>query len=282
MTDSCAEQSLTQAEALVGTATGPITHWICVELPGAWPARFKAHTLDLPPALSGLADIARRPQHKLVLIRGRRPTSQEAIRVFVAQPNINEIRSWSVSLTEPHIDWNQRLSDGSGALVTHPLILVCTHGSRDRCCGVLGGATFAALHKIQPEWVWQVSHLGGHRFAPTLLSLPSGELYGRITAELAKPFMAAMEKGDSYDLAYLRGNTRYAPALQAVLAELGQAEAGLVSMDQEDQRTRLELKHAGTLITAVAERIPTGRFACASCVDTEPRPIMTWRVSLES
>ncbi|NJM98679.1 MAG: hypothetical protein HC800_17320 [Phormidesmis sp. RL_2_1] len=29
--------------------------------------------------------------------------------------------------------------------------------------------------------IWQVSHIGGHRFAPTAISLPDGRYYGRLT-----------------------------------------------------------------------------------------------------
>lgn len=68
-------------------------------------------------------------------------------------------------------------------------ILVCTHGARDACCGKFGyrlflemSASAGPLHEIhEPLRVWRSSHLGGHRFAPTLLDLPSGRMYGRMT-----------------------------------------------------------------------------------------------------
>ena len=282
MSESCAVQSLQHAESLVGTATGPVTHWICIELPGAWPARFKANTLALPPALAALGEIGQRPHHKLMLIRGRRPTAHQRVRVYVSQPAVGELRSWDVDLSGPFIDWDDRLKQASGALVTHPLILVCTHGSRDRCCGVLGGATYAALHKLKPDWVWQVSHLGGHRFAPTLLALPSGDLYGRITVDMAPALVSALSKGDLFDPTLLRGNTQYAPAAQAVLAHLGLQSADSITLTEDDEAFHVALTVGGRSVRAVAAKVPTGQKACASCVDVAPRPIKRWQVELET
>ncbi len=67
-------------------------------------------------------------------------------------------------------------------------ILICTHGSHDRCCARYGKPFFHRAAKTvealaQPVRVWQVSHIGCHRFAPTLIDLPSGRYYGRLTLE---------------------------------------------------------------------------------------------------
>ncbi|MFF9667034.1 sucrase ferredoxin, partial [Streptomyces althioticus] len=43
--------------------------------------------------------------------------------------------------------------------------------------------------------VWEVTHLGGHRFAPTMLVLPYGYAYGRLTPESAKDVLAATAAG---------------------------------------------------------------------------------------
>ena len=52
-------------------------------------------------------------------------------------------------------------------------VLVCGHGSRDRCCGSAG--TSLALSALAAGTaVRRTSHTGGHRFAPTGLVLPVG------------------------------------------------------------------------------------------------------------
>ncbi|WP_346016628.1 sucrase ferredoxin [Chroococcidiopsis sp. CCMEE 29] len=63
-------------------------------------------------------------------------------------------------------------------------ILVCTHGSHDKCCAKYGNpfyrqalATVSDLSLSQVR-VWQASHIGGHRFAPTAIDFPEGRYYG--------------------------------------------------------------------------------------------------------
>jgi hypothetical protein len=65
-------------------------------------------------------------------------------------------------------------------------ILVCTHGSQDKCCAKYGNpfyrqakATIADL-SLPNVRVWQSSHFGGHRFAPTMIDFPEARYYGRL------------------------------------------------------------------------------------------------------
>jgi hypothetical protein len=69
----------------------------------------------------------------------------------------------------------------AGALVAAPTpapvrgvtdVLVCTHGSRDACCGSLGTRLFIASNPNVR--LWRTSHTGGHRFAPTAITFPDG------------------------------------------------------------------------------------------------------------
>ena len=57
-------------------------------------------------------------------------------------------------------------------------VLVCTHGTRDTCCGSLGTRLATALPGLGAGVsVWRTSHTGGHRFAPTALLLPEGSAW---------------------------------------------------------------------------------------------------------
>lgn len=74
-------------------------------------------------------------------------------------------------------------ADGVGAEV-----LICGHGSRDRCCGSLGTSLAVPLlgapDLLAPGTrVWRTSHTGGHRFAPTAMVFPSGTGWGYTSAE---------------------------------------------------------------------------------------------------
>ncbi|MGF1518700.1 MAG: sucrase ferredoxin [Nodosilinea sp.] len=68
-------------------------------------------------------------------------------------------------------------------------ILVCTHGSRDRCCSRFGAPIYHQARKLVTELglqntrIWQASHIGGHRMAPTAVTFPDARYYGYLTAE---------------------------------------------------------------------------------------------------
>ncbi len=68
-------------------------------------------------------------------------------------------------------------------------ILVCTHGSHDVCCSRLGYPLYRELRERYAAGsegrlkVWRTSHMGGHRFAPTLMDLPEGYYWGRLGPE---------------------------------------------------------------------------------------------------
>lgn len=98
---------------------------------------------------------------------------------------------------DPVVDglWLHRDADGDGAGrrpartdVPQPVIdvLVCTHGSRDVCCGSGGMRVYRDLVALAVPGVrvWRTSHTGGHRFAPTAVTFPDGRAWASLDAEL--------------------------------------------------------------------------------------------------
>lgn len=99
-------------------------------------------------------------------------------------------------------------------------ILCCTDAKRDACCARFGFATFKALvDAADPAQfnILQSTHLGGCRFAASLIVLPTGQRYGRLAPDEVQAFLAALRAGEVY-LPASRGN----PALDepAQVAEL--------------------------------------------------------------
>ncbi len=74
-------------------------------------------------------------------------------------------------------------------------ILVCTHGRHDKCCARYGAPFYfqsvATISKLDLSNVriWQTSHFGGHRFAPTVIDLPDGRYYGVLDQESFKSIL---------------------------------------------------------------------------------------------
>jgi hypothetical protein len=71
-------------------------------------------------------------------------------------------------------------------------VLVCTHGSRDVCCGGEGMRSYAQLVVLQLPGVhvWRTSHTGGHRFAPTAVTFPDGRAWASIDADVVEGILA--------------------------------------------------------------------------------------------
>jgi hypothetical protein len=96
------------------------------------------------------------------------------------------------------------------------LMLVCTNSRRDVCCALEGRPLAAAL-AADPEstpYVLETSHLGGHRFAPTALLLPTGHAFGRLDPGSAREVLAAAAHGRLAAVDRHRGRTALAQPLQ--------------------------------------------------------------------
>lgn len=95
-------------------------------------------------------------------------------------------------------------------------ILVCTDSRRDPCCAKHGFGTYKALLPlIDPHRfnLVQTTHLGGCRYAASVIVLPARQRYGRLDAQSAPHFLAALEKGEIY-LPLYRGRPDLSPAEQ--------------------------------------------------------------------
>lgn len=111
--------------------------------------------------------------------------------------------------------------------VTEPRYFVCTNGQRDVCCARYGLPIYAGLRERVGARAWQITHLGGHRFAPNVLTLPQAALYGRLSDAALDDFVAQVEAGE-LDFDHLRGRSRLPPAAQAAEALAGRSDLSLV------------------------------------------------------
>jgi hypothetical protein len=112
----------------------------------------------------------------------------------------------------------------------HPLFLVCTHGKHDPCCARHGRPLYQALAElVEQDWVWQVSHLGGDRFAGNLVALPAGLYFGRVTPAAAWPVLEDYLAG-RIRLEHYRGRAAYPFPVQAAERAVRES-AGLTGID---------------------------------------------------
>jgi hypothetical protein len=224
----CADLSRENDESLGATASR-IDHWFLIEYRGLW-ARDALSG-------SGLSDQVKRHLREQVagarhsrLLFIRRPDRRGAPRLvaFAAASRPGET---TITRTEFEAYDDLRGIDLlAGEPAGHPLFLVCTHGKHDPCCARYGRSLYEALRdELDPDWAWQVSHIGGDRFAGNLVCLPEGLYYGRVDRALAgsvlDEHLARRIWMDNY-----RGRSIYSFAVQAAERFLRERN-GLVGID---------------------------------------------------
>ncbi len=114
----------------------------------------------------------------------------------------------------------------AGTQDTRLTIVCCTDSRRDACCARYGFSTYKALVAAADPArfnIVQCTHIGGCRFAASLVVLPQRQRYGRMTAEHAPAFLAALAKGELYLPTYKGRSDRPEPAQVAELAALNWA-----------------------------------------------------------
>ena len=223
MTDElrCAIRTEARGDSPTGTANAARTH-VLVEMALPWPA-----------------DLGERPEHHEAAaaagpgarIHGVVPsddTAGDRVRVVVHTAGAGPFTAYrrsraTVARAELGEAVAALVSDGTPEEGTD--VLVCGHGSRDRCCGSMGTALARQAVGAVPATVWRTGHLGGHRFAPTALVLPSGTTWAWLDDDLLTAIVER-SRPPAELVEHYRGSTAVDdPAAQVVearvLAEVG-------------------------------------------------------------
>lgn len=243
LSGTCSAACRALGEPLAGTAPYAPA-WLAVEQPGPW-GRDALAASRLPPRLAGaLRAQAAATGVRVALVRraGRHPADPNRPRTLLAahtRPGAAWVEQATLTDVAELADADlARLAAGSplglGRRVgppPGPLWLVCTNARRDRCCALRGRPLAAALAgELGADRVWETSHLGGHRFAPTAVLLPAGAVYGQLDLAAALRVDAEVA-GGRLPLAGLRGRAAWPPAAQA--AEVAVREhAGAAGLDE--------------------------------------------------
>lgn len=184
--------------------------------------------------------------------------------------------------------------DQPGRDLSGPLLLVCTDGRHDRCCATYGHAMAEALRaeaerRSSSVQIAESSHLGGHRFAATCLSLPHGHLYGRLEPADAPELITCVEIGSVLRSRY-RGAIGLSEPQQVAAAYVGTHFASvseLVFADpiETDGTLLLELSFrengaARRLDLELTRRAFTGPTSCEEPAGSIPRSRWVLRAAL--
>ncbi|TFV54904.1 sucrase ferredoxin [Mycobacterium sp. PS03-16] len=212
----CSDQSLARDDPMYATASAG-SNWVLLELCGGWgPSAFLQSPGIIDPQLG--RSVVRRIEAagmRIAAIRrpGRRPTTRRW-RWFIAQstPGTEALYAGEVDGPQDYLDLSLDGSDGTP--VTDPVVAICAHGKHDQCCAVRGRSACQAIAADYPDFAWECSHLGGDRFAATMLVLPEGLCYGRVDSADAAGLVRLYLDG-RVDHRFLRGRTSLPHAVQA-------------------------------------------------------------------
>lgn len=217
----CTDVSLALNEPMVGTAVH-VGVWLLLEVNEAWRAQATTDN-DLPPRIQAWLDaqLAAVENGRLQFIKqGPSYLELAELSFYVAVNDETNPVLYEFTLH----DYDELLALDVPAMVagddayaahvrTTPLTLVCTNGTRDRCCAKFGLPLYDALSERLGADVWQTTHTGGHRFAATLLTFPDGASYGRLSLDDVDDFVAHLQRGELL-VEKLRGRTCYGPVGQ--------------------------------------------------------------------
>lgn len=253
---------------------------VLIETPAPWPKPVFAHELLEP--VDTIFKNAATLTRMLACTPGHRATPTSPLRLWVFDRRATSTweREFEFRDSAELLDLAHELCAESGGeagttnglkrdrVLDEPTVLVCAQGSHDVCCGSDGQRLINELGQIDVDIrVFAVSHTGGHRFAPTAMSLPDGRMWAYLGAEMLASILAkTSDVGEAAQ--YCRGwwGAERGPsqvAERAVLAEMGWDLDSLErTVEVTDGGARVEVRfnderHTYDVNVAEARRVPS-------------------------
>lgn len=284
----CAAASLDRDEPLVGTAS-TVRAFLLVENAGPWGVDALSDVRLPDEVKRPLRDRSRSANVRTLLVRRHRGGTA-GLRVFAAwaDPISPWLEMTMLSTPEQLLDLDlEALGRGRSPGLTptdEPVFGVCTHGRHDPCCAELGRPVAAELSAAHPEHTWEISHIGGDRFAANVLVLPDGLYYGRVGVGDAAA-LATRHRAGHLDLALLRGRSGHPFPVQvaevAVRRETGETRSAavrLVSVAQAGSDTTVRLDVSGTAYDVVVRRTTGESTQLLTCRAVRENPTPAYDV----
>jgi hypothetical protein len=189
------------------------TFWLALEQNGPWGAKAATQSHLDPELGRDLDQMCRAATGRFLLIRrpGTHADQPEGNRQRVYVAGALTSRPW---LLEADLDDPARLTRLDGdtlrggdidavtaalpelRISPAPVLLICANSRRDVCCSVRGRPVACESSSQRQGQVWECSHTGGHRFAPTGVLLPYGQVYGRLSGASAVSVIDAASRGE--------------------------------------------------------------------------------------
>lgn len=273
---ACSTLARRSGHQAIGTATPHPQAWLLIEEPGPWGREVTGRD---PAVAAELREVASASNIRLQWIRRHdRSLSRHADRRVFACWSARtgswmETFPWSGQLEDLDLDRLAGFGRGEplrlGTPTDEPLVLVCTHGGVDACCAKLGRPIAAALSERFGSLVWEMTHVGGCRFAANVMCLPAGVMYGQTDPGLSIRQVEAFLGGQVIEEG-LRGHAGVPAAAQvaelAVRRRTGvwELEASRVTYRGVGRgyEVRVETGDVTHLVTVEPAQLPEQPYGC--------------------
>ena len=281
----CAGASVLRDEPVAGTAS-TVRAFVLLEHAGSW-GEDALRDARLPDGLGPrLSRKAAEAKVRVLLVRrcGRRPRMGHTT-VFAAYAHPDQPWLERGDLADPvdvlDLDLvGLRAGRSAGlARTDESVFCVCTHGRHDACCAEQGRPVATALTQAHPEETWEVSHIGGDRFAGNLLVLPHGLYYGRLDPAAALT-VAGTHAAGNLDLDHLRGRSGLPMPVQAgeiaLRRDLGETRTDavrLVDRTSDGTDTRAVFSVAGAEYAVTVRTTSDRDLQQLTCRATRDNPV---------
>lgn len=283
---SCSLEALAVGEPLPGTA--PLASvWIVIEQPGPWGRDVLADS-PLDPRVAAHLSAAKRWGISVLLARhpdrpGRDLDAERHVWVARSVAGGHLLRHGLLADLDDLLSWDLAAMGAGhlpamGTIDPTPTTFVCTHSKRDRCCAVSGRALITDLlvgaDAAQRARIWECSHIGGHRFAPVMLTLPSGAVHGRLDLDSARE---VIQRAVSHEVVLdrLRGLSGFTPPFQVAAIEV----MGTEQVARDDQLDVLRVIDGRAVPVKPGHAPDDG----SDCVEAEVRHVdgRAWRATMK-
>lgn len=255
----CRDLCLERGEPHEGTGNAPQRVLLLAWPRGKWRTP-RWESADMSEALAGSIHAAAQKGLHVALVD--RVGESDGLPQLMAQPEqVHADFESEAALIDAINDY----ADGKAFAGAHDrriTIIVCTDSRRDACCARYGFSTYKALVAIADPakfHIVQATHIGGCRFAASLVVLPHRQRYGRMTAGQAPAFIEALSRGQIFLPAYKGRSDEPEPIQVAELAALKWAA------DNDAPASHVQLSHNG--LPEVAEDGDELVFAAALGAD---------------
>lgn len=231
----CSLESRKVHEELAGTS--PLAAiWVLVEQPGHWGRDALTDSLLPTTVADHLRSLAVDPTLKVLLTRHRTRTvrnDQHERVVWISYSGshgsalVTKTFSSVTELASLVVPETGIAAQEAGWVASHgAMAFICTHSGRDACCALYGRALVTQVSDVD-EQVWECSHIGGHRFAPTALFAPGNYVMGRCDEHVVREWL----DGQRVSPEALRGTSHLPPHQQAAQAFVLRAHSDLSPQD---------------------------------------------------